>query len=128
MPFRFPEQVTLVVISALTALLIGVVAGLFPSIYVTSLPPAFALKGDMQYSLSGKHFRTVMMVLQYAVSFVLLVFVTSIYRQNEYMLSRDNGFDKDNVAVVKISQSHYARNAGWLRQKLSAMDEFEDVA
>lgn len=128
MPFRFPEQVSLIVISALTALIIGLVAGLFPSIYVTSLPPAFALKGDMQYSLSGKHFRTVMMVLQYAVSFVLLVFVTSIYRQNEYMLSRDNGFDKDNVAVVKISQSHYARNAGWLRERLSSMDEFEDVA
>ncbi len=128
MPFRFPGQVALVVISALTALLIGLVAGLFPSFYVTSLPPAFALKGDMQYSLSGKHFRTVMMVMQYAVSFVLLVFVTSIYRQNEYMISRDNGFDKDNVAVVKISQSQYARNAGWLRQRLSAMDEFEDVA
>lgn len=128
MPFRFPGQVALVVISTLTALLIGLVAGLFPSFYVTSLPPAFALKGDMQYSLSGKHFRTVMMVLQYAVSFVLLVFVTSIYRQNEYMISRDNGFDKDNVAVVKISQSQYARNAGWLRQRLSAMDEFEDVA
>lgn len=128
MPFRFPEQITLVVISALTAFLIGVVAGLFPSFYVTSLPPAFALKGDMQYSLSGKHFRTVMMVLQYAVSFVLIVFVTSIYRQNEYMISRDNGFDKDNVAVVKISQSHYAKHAGWLRQRLSAMDEFEDVA
>ena len=128
MPFRFPEQTALIVISALTALIIGLVAGLFPSFYVTSLPPAFALKGDMQYSLSGKHFRTVMMVLQYAVSFVLLVFVTSIYRQNEYMISRDNGFDKDNVAVVKISQSQYARNAGWLRQRLSAMDEFEDVA
>ncbi|MGN1232705.1 MAG: ABC transporter permease, partial [Candidatus Cryptobacteroides sp.] len=97
MPFRFPEQTALIVISALTALIIGLVAGLFPSFYVTSLPPAFALKGDLQYSLSGKHFRTVMMVLQYAVSFVLLVFVASIYRQNEYMLSRDNGFDKDNV-------------------------------
>ncbi len=128
MPFRFPEQTALIVISALTALIIGLVAGLFPSFYVTSLPPVFALKGDLQYSLSGKHFRTVMMVLQYAVSFVLLVFVTSIYRQNEYMISRDNGFDKDNVAVVNISQNHYANNSGWLRQRLSAMDEFEDVA
>lgn len=128
MPFRFPQQGFLIVISAFMALLIGIIAGIFPSFYVTSLPPAFALKGDMQYSLSGKHFRTVMMVMQYAVSFVLLVFVTSIYRQNEYMISRDNGFDKDNVAVVKISQSQYARNAGWLRQRLSAMDEFEDVA
>ena len=128
MPFRFREQEALVVLSAFTALIIGLVAGFFPSFYVTSLPPAFALKGDMQYSLSGKHFRTVMMVLQYAVSFVLLIFVMSVYRQNEYMISRDNGFDKDNVAVVKISQGHYANKAGWLRQRLSAMDEFEDVA
>ncbi|MGM9785394.1 MAG: FtsX-like permease family protein [Candidatus Cryptobacteroides sp.] len=128
MPFRFPQQGLLIVISAFMALIIGIIAGIFPSIYVTSLPPAFALKGDMQYSLSGKRFRWVMMVLQYAVSFVLLIFVISLYRQNEYLISRDNGFDKDNVAVVKISQSQYARNAGWLRQRLSAMDEFEDVA
>lgn len=128
MPFRFPQQGVLIVISALTALAIGFIAGIFPSIYVTSLPPVFALTGDMQYSLSGKRFRMVMMILQYTVSFVLLIFVISLYRQNEYMLSRDNGFEKDKVAVVKISQTHYTRNAQWLRKRLSAMDEFEDVA
>lgn len=128
MPFRFPQQGALIAISALTALIIGFIAGIFPSIYVTSLPPAFALKGDVQYSLSGKHFRTVMMILQYTVSFVLLIFVISLYRQNEYMLSRDNGFEKDNVAVVKISQTHYVQNAQWLRQRLSALDEIDDVA
>lgn len=128
MPFRFTQQGLLIAISTLTALTIGFIAGIFPSIYVTSLPPAFALKGDVQYSLSGKHFRTVMMILQYTVSFVLLIFVISLYRQNEYMLSRDNGFEKDRVAVVKISQNHYSRNAQWLRQRLSALDEIDDVA
>lgn len=128
MPFRFPQQMSLVFLSALTALLTGIIAGLFPSFYVTSLPPAFALKGDMQYSLSGRNFRTVMMVLQYALSFVLLVFVISLYRQNNYLLSRDNGFEKDKVAVVKISQRHYNMKADWIRQTLSALDEVEDVA
>ena len=128
MPFRFPQQMNLVLLSALTALLTGIIAGLFPSFYVTSLPPAFALKGDMQYSLSGRNFRTVMMVLQYALSFVLLVFVISLYRQNNYLLSRDNGFEKDKVAVVKISQRHYNMKADWIRQTLSALDEVEDVA
>ncbi|MGN1211749.1 MAG: FtsX-like permease family protein [Candidatus Cryptobacteroides sp.] len=128
MPFRFPQQGLLIGISTLTALLIGFIAGLFPSVYVTSLPPAFALKGDMQYSLSGKHFRSVMMILQYAVSFVLLIFVISLYRQNEYLISRDNGFDKDKVAVVKISQNHYSRSSEWLKQRLLALAEVEDVA
>lgn len=128
MPFRFPQQGFLIVISAFIALFIGIIAGIFPSIYVTSLPPAFALKGDMQYSLSGKRFRWVMMILQYAVSFVLLIFVISLYRQNEYMISRDNGFEKDKVAVVKISQNHYSKNAEWLKQRLMALAEVEDVA
>lgn len=128
MPFRFPQQGLLIVISAFMALIIGIIAGIFPSIYVTSLPPAFALKGDMQYSLSGKHFRSIMMILQYSVSFVLLIFVISLYRQNEYMISRDNGFDKDKVAVVKISQNHYAKNAEWLKQRLTSLAEVEDVA
>lgn len=128
MPFRLPQQVSLTVASALTALLIGLIAGLFPSVYVTSLPPALALKGDMQYSLSGKRFRSVMMILQYSVSFVLLIFVISLYRQNHYLISRDNGFEKDRVAVVKISQNHYAKSAEWLRQSLMALDEVEDVA
>ena len=128
MPFRFQQHELLIVISALTALVIGFVAGIFPSIYVTSLPPAFALKGDMQYSLSGRRFRMVMMILQYTVSFSLLIFVISLYRQNEYLLERDNGFNKDKVAVVKISQNHYSKNAEWLRQRLSSLDEVEDVA
>ena len=128
MPFRFSGQTALTAVSALTALVIGIIAGIFPSIYVTSLPPAFALNGDMQYSLSGKRFRTVMMVLQYTVSFVLLIFVISLYRQNDYLLSRDNGFEKDKVAVVKLSQNHYGLKSDWLRQRLSSMDEFEDVA
>lgn len=128
MPFRFHQQGLLIVISALTALVIGFVAGIFPSIYVTSLPPAFALKGDMQYSLSGRRFRMVMMIIQYTVSFSLLIFVIALYRQNAYLLERDNGFEKDNVAVVKISQNHYSKNAEWLRQRLSSLDEVEDVA
>ena len=128
MPFRFSEQTVLVIFAALTALLTGLVAGIFPSIYVTSLPPAFALKGDMAYSLSGKRFRTVMMALQYTLSFVLLVFVIALYRQNEFMINKDNGFEKDKVAVVQISQTHYAQKADWIREKLSSLDEVVDVA
>lgn len=128
MPFRFAQQPSLIALSAATALLTGLVAGLFPSIYVTSVPPAFALKGDMAYSLSGKRFRSVMMMLQYAVSFTLLIFVISLYRQNNYLLGRDNGFEKDKVAVVKISQNLYNQQHNSLKQRLISLSEVEDVA
>lgn len=127
MPFRFAQQASLTAGSAAIAVLTGIVAGLFPSIYVTSMPPAYALKGDIQYSLSGKHFRSLMMIVQYAVAFVLIVFVISLYRQNKYMMNSETGFEKDKVAVVEIAQNHIGKGE-WLRQRLSSLAEVEDVA
>lgn len=127
MSFRFAQQMPLTAVSAAIAVLTGLVAGLFPSIYVTSLPPAYALKGDIQYSLSGKRFRSIMMIVQYAVAFALIVFVISLYRQNKYMMNSETGFEKDKVAVVGIAQNHYEK-AEWLRQRLSSLAEVEDVA
>lgn len=128
MPFRFAQQIPLTAVSAVIAVLTGIMAGLFPSIYVTSMPPAYALKGDIQYSLSGKHFRSLMMIVQYAVAFVLIVFVISLYRQNKYMMNSETGFEKDKIAVVEISQKHYKEKSEWLRQSLTSLAEVEDVS
>ncbi|MBO5406672.1 MAG: ABC transporter permease [Bacteroidales bacterium] len=126
--FVFGQQLSLVLFSAAIAVVVGLAAGIYPSFYVTSLPAAFALKGNFAFSLSGRRFRTVMMVLQYVVSFALLVFVLSVYRQNEYMMKYDHGFDKEQVLVVSLSQKHAVQKGEWLRERLGALPEVEDVA
>lgn len=126
--FKFTEQLQLVVLSAVVALSVGLAAGIYPSFYVTSLPAAFALKGNFAFSLSGRRFRTAMMILQYVISFTLLVFVVSVYRQNEYMITYDHGFDKEQILVTKLSQKHVSEKSDWLRERLSTLTEVEDVA
>ena len=93
------------IILTVTAITIvsGIVAGLYPSWYATSYPPALVLKGDFGLSRGGRTFRNIMSGIQYTVAFVTLIFMTFVLLQNRHMRSTDLGFDTDMTAVADVS-------------------------
>ena len=128
MAFDFTSQFSLILITGSISIVIGLVAGLYPSFYVTSLPTAFALQGNFAFSIAGRRFRTVMIALQFAITFALMIFALTVYRQNEYMTGYDTGFEKDRIAVVQISSEQYHFKSEWLQERLCSLPEVEDVA
>lgn len=128
MAFDFTSQFSLILITGSISIVIGLVAGLYPSFYVTSLPTAFALQGNFAFSIAGRRFRTVMIALQFAITFALMIFALTVYRQNEYMTGYDTGFEKDRIAVVQMSSEQYQFKSEWLQERLCSLPEVEDVA
>ena len=128
MTFVFASQFPVVLTTGLTSIAIGLAAGLYPSLYVTSLPTAFALQGNFAFSVAGRRFRTVMITLQFAITFALMIFALTVFRQNEYMTGYDTGFEKDRIAVVQISAEQYQFKSEWLQERLCSLPEVEDVA
>ena len=128
MAFDFASQFSLILITGSVSIIIGLVSGLYPSFYVTSLPTAFALQGNFAFSIAGRRFRTVMITLQFAITFALMIFALTVYRQNEYMTGYDTGFQKDRIAVVQISAEQYQFKSEWLQERLCSLPEVEDVA
>ena len=128
MTFDFTSKFSLVLITGLISIVIGLAAGVYPSFYVTSLPTAFALQGNFAFSVAGRRFRTVMITLQFAITFALMIFALTVYRQNEYMTGYDTGFEKDRIAVVQISAEQYQFTSEWLQERLCSLPEVEDVA
>lgn len=128
MTFDFTSKLSLVLITGLISIVIGLAAGVYPSLYVTSLPTAFALQGNFAFSVAGRRFRTVMITLQFAITFALMIFALTVYRQNEYMTGYDTGFEKDRIAVVQISAEQYQFKSEWLQERLCSLPEVEDVA
>ena len=128
MAFDFTSQFSLILITGSISIVIGLVAGLYPSFYVTSLPTAFALQGNFAFSIAGRRFRTVMIALQFAITFALMIFALTVYRQNEYMTGYDTGFEKDRIAVVQISSEQYQFKSEWLQERICSLPEVEDVA
>ena len=128
MAFDFSSQFSLILITGSISIVIGLVSGLYPSFYVTSLPTAFALQGNFAFSIAGRRFRTVMITLQFAITFALMIFAFTVYRQNEYMTGYDTGFQKDRIAVVQISAEQYQFKSEWLQERLCSLPEVEEVA
>ena len=94
------DNLWLVGITLLISIVVGLLAGAYPSYYVTSFPPALVLKGSFGLSPKGRVLRSSLICLQFVVSFMLVIGVGIMYQQSYLIFHTDYGFDKDEVMVV----------------------------
>lgn len=101
------------------SLLMGLMAGLYPSYYVTSFPPALVLKGSFGLSPQGRILRTALVCIQFFVAYMLIIGVGIMYLQSRYIRTSDYGYDKDAIIVgnmTKETQSQTDAVVGELSQ------------
>lgn len=125
---RITANGPLVCLSGLVALATGVVAGLYPSWYITSFPPALVLKGSFGLSPSGRKLRTALIGFQFVVSILLIISSGFIRLQNDYMRKFSLGFEKDQVAIVELSGDIYNKHKDSYVNKLKQFPGIEEVA
>jgi putative ABC transport system permease protein len=82
-----------------TTLLTGLLSGSYPAFYLSGFNPIAILKGKIKDSLGELLARKGLVVLQFVISTVLIVSVMVIYRQVNFMQSKNLGYTKDNVIV-----------------------------
>ena len=122
------KNLPIVLITGGVALISGVVAGLYPSWYVTSFPPALVLKGSFGLSPSGRKLRTILVSVQFIVSILLIIGASFVQLQNDYMRSFSLGFDKDQIAIVELSGELYNKHHETYVNRLKEFPDIEDVA
>ncbi|MCW5912466.1 MAG: ABC transporter permease [Cyclobacteriaceae bacterium] len=83
------------------AVAIGVIAGLYPAVYLSSFNPVHVLKGsNMQVSGSAGWLRKALVCVQFTISICLIIGTTVVVSQMNYIGSKHPGFDKEHVIVV----------------------------
>ena len=87
---------------ALGVILFGVVVSIYPAWYITKFSPAFVIKGDFSASKSGRILRYTLVGVQYTISIALIICSIFVYRQHQYMLSCNMGFDRENLLSVEV--------------------------
>jgi putative ABC transport system permease protein len=80
----------------------GFVAGSYPALFLSSLNPIRVLKGGLKFSPSSVFFRKGLVVFQFALSMILMVGMIVIYRQMDYVQSKNPGFDRENLIYIPI--------------------------
>ena len=96
------ENWSLAGVMALCVVLLGVVVSFYPAWYITKFSPAFVIKGDFSASKSGRILRYTLVGIQYVISITLIICSIFIYRQHQYILNRDMGFDRENLLSVEV--------------------------
>lgn len=114
-------------ITAALALLLGFLAGLYPSYYVTSFPPALVLKGNFGLSPSGRKLRNVLISLQFIASFALIICAIFMSLQNQFMQKTPLGYDRDELLVSDVSKKLVSSREAFSRQ-MESYAEVEGVS
>ena len=101
-----PEaHLPLIGLTALIALVIGLLAGLYPAYYTTSFAPALVLKGSFGLSPKGRMLRNLLMGFQFIASFALVIGALCMFLQNRYAQTTPLGFDKAWLVTSDIDKS-----------------------
>ena len=89
--------------TALGGIVLAIVSSLYPALYITAFPPAFALKGSLGTASKGMAFRVGLICFQFIVSLILIICASFVTMQRQYMLHYDMGFDRSNLLQVNTS-------------------------
>ena len=123
----FSQNWSVVALTAGLALLISVVASIYPALFATSFNPAFALKGTLGTTQKGKAFRTGLIGLQFTVSIILIICAIFIHEQRQYMLNHDMGFNQECLLQSRVSWN-LATNREAVENRLKADAAIKDIA
>lgn len=83
--------------SAITVIVTGLMAGSYPALYLTHFNPVKVLKGEIKNSVGEIWARKGLVIFQFTITIVLIVGVIVIHKQTNYALTKNLGYNRDNV-------------------------------
>ena len=97
---------------------IGIIAGFYPSLVLSSFRPVAVLQGRFATGTRGVLLRKGLVIFQFAISITLIIGTIIVYTQLKYMRSQDLGFNKDQTMVIDTNQD---KNKDAFKESLSSV-------
>jgi len=82
------------------AILIGILAGSYPSFFLSSFNPVMIISGILKARISKISFRNVLVVIQFLISIFIIIGTIFIYKQIRYLQNKDLGFNKEQILIL----------------------------
>ncbi|HTB25550.1 MAG TPA: FtsX-like permease family protein, partial [Puia sp.] len=100
------------------SIITGVIAGSYPALYLSSFNPVKVLKGGFHAGRFASIPRKVLVVIQFAVSIILIVGTLVVFQQIQYAKNRPVGYSRNGLIIVPLQTEEIGRQYDVVRNEL----------
>ncbi len=112
----------------LFAAVTGLVSGIFPALFISSLEPQRVLKGVWKAGQGGARFRKALVGMQIAIAIFLVIGTVVIFEQLRYIQERPLGYDKDQVVLLTVRDTQIVKKYHSFKNNLLAETSIRNVS
>jgi putative ABC transport system permease protein len=109
-------------------IVVGLLAGSYPALLLSSFSPIESLKGKLRVGKHGAFFRKALVVFQFGISVLLITSVTIVMNQMHYVRTSDMGFNKEQSMIVRLDNGSIWDKKYQFKNELLADPDVTNVA
>ncbi|MTI33167.1 ABC transporter permease [Xanthovirga aplysinae] len=99
----YGTNIPLLIFISIIVLVVGLLSGGYPAIYLSGTGPIQALKGLQTKGGKGGNLRNLLVTLQFAASIFFIIGTATVYKQLFYLRNTDTGYNKEGLLVLHNS-------------------------